>query len=236
MNNLIKDNWDNNNINDFYNELLLYKNDDKVDWVRNVINTKCDLLAVPSPILRSITKSVYKGNYLSFLDLLPNKNHEALTIDAYLISNIKDFKTQTKYINKLKKYIDNWAVVDSIKYSIKNNEDEYIKYAQSLLQSKEPFTRRIGVRILFSYVNINKYYETIFDALDSLSNETHYYVNMAAAWLLCEMFISSSTDTYNYLKKHKTNKFIINKGISKCRDSYRVSKEDKEKLLMFKIK
>jgi hypothetical protein len=37
-------------------------------------------------------------------------------------------------------------------------------------------------------------------------------------------------------KNHKLNKFTINKGISKCRDSYRVSVEDKEMLLKYKIK
>ena len=38
------------------------------------------------------------------------------------------------------------------------------------------------------------------------------------------------------VKTHKLNKFTINKGISKCRDSYRVSKEDKELLLKYKVK
>ena len=39
---------------------------------------------------------------------------------------------------------------------------------------------------------------------------------------------------YKYLNKNKLNKFTINKAISKCRDSYRVTKEDKEMLLQYK--
>jgi len=38
------------------------------------------------------------------------------------------------------------------------------------------------------------------------------------------------------LKHHKLNKFTINKAISKCRDSYRVSNDDKEKLKEYRIK
>ena len=40
--------------------------------------------------------------------------------------------------------------------------------------------------------------------------------------------------TLKYLENHKLNKFTINKAISKCRESYRVSKEDKELLLKYK--
>ena len=39
-----------------------------------------------------------------------------------------------------------------------------------------------------------------------------------------------------YLENHNLNTFTINKAISKCRDSYRVSKEDKEVLLKYKKK
>ena len=98
------------------------------------------------------------------------------------------------------------------------------------------FIRRIGVRILFSFVKIEKYHNVIFDTLDSLKSEEHYYVNMAAAWLLCEKFIFYPDKVFNYLKHQKSNKFIINKGISKCRDSFRVSKENKDKLLEYKVK
>ena len=57
---------------------------------------------------------------------------------------------------------------------------------------------------------------------------------MGLAWLLCEMFIKKREETINYLKNNNMNSFVINKMISKCRDSYRVSTADKEFLLSFK--
>ena len=76
----------------------------------------------------------------------------------------------------------------------------------------------------------------IFRIVDSLYNEKEYYVNMAVAWLMCEIVIKNREQAFKYLKKHNLNKFTINKTISKCRDSFRVSKEDKEELLKYRIK
>ena len=65
-------------------------------------------------------------------------------------------------------------------------------------------------------------------------DEKEYYVNMMNAWIFCECFIKQRDKTMEYLKRHKLNKFTINKGISKCRDSYRVSDIDKEMLIKYR--
>ena len=140
-----------------------------------------------------------------------------------------------KYINKLIKYIDSWSVTDTLKFSIKNHEDEYLKYAKELINSKETYARRTGVRILFSYTKLDDYIDQIFRIIDSLNDEEEYYVNMAVAWLLCELMIKQRDRTLKYLKNHNLNKFTINKMISKCRDSFRVSEEDKGFLLKYKL-
>jgi hypothetical protein len=72
--------------------------------------------------------------------------------------------------------------------------------------------------------------------IDKMYDEGHYYINMIIAWLLCESFIKNRDITLTYLKNNNLNDFVINKMISKCRDSYRVSKGDKEMLLQFKRK
>ena len=234
--NLIIDNWNNEEINSFDNYLYSLRREEKIDWTRNIVNTKMDLLAIILPDLKKMAKEIYKGNYISYLELMPHRYFESLITDAFLISLIKDYKIQIKYINKLSKYIDSWSVTDTLKFSIKNNEDEYLDYAKKLLKSKEPYTRRIGVRILFSFVNLNDYVDQIFSIIDTLKGEEEYYVNMAVAWLLCELMIKQRDKTIDYLKHHNLNKFTINKMISKCRDSYRVSNTDKEMLLKYRVK
>ena len=85
-------------------------------------------------------------------------------------------------------------------------------------------------------LNFKEFLNDIFKVLNSFKTEEHYYVNMMLAWLLSECFVKYREETFEFLKKHKLNKFVINKGISKCRDSFRVSKEDKEFLLKYKVK
>ena len=233
---LIKDNWTKDNINDFYEELLKYKHEDKIEWTKRIINTNASVLAVLSPDIKAITKRIKKGNYISFLDIMPHKYHEATIVDAYLINTIKDVNIKRKYISKLSKYIDSWSTVDALNYNIKGQEDLYLSYAKDLIKSDEPFVRRIGSRILFAFANRSDYVDKVFDILDTFNNEEHYYVNMSNAWLLCEFMINQRDKTLNYLKNNNLNKFTINKAISKCRDSCRVSKEDKELLLKYKVK
>ena len=57
---------------------------------------------------------------------------------------------------------------------------------------------------------------------------------MIIAWLLAEMFIKFREKTLNFFETGKINDFVINKAVQKCRDSFRVSKEDKKMLLKFK--
>ena len=51
---------------------------------------------------------------------------------------------------------------------------------------------------------------------------------MAESWLVCEIYVHYPKETTKFLKNNKLNKFTQNKSISKIRDSYRVTKEEKD--------
>jgi len=80
--------------------------------------------------------------------------------------------------------------------------------------------------------------EKVFKIINQLKDEKEYYVNMCTSWLICECFIKRKKDTLDFLNNNigNINDFTINKFVSKCRDSYRVSKEDKEMILNFRKK
>ena len=59
---------------------------------------------------------------------------------------------------------------------------------------------------------------------------------MAESWLICELYIYYPQETTNFLKTNNLNKFTQNKSISKIRESYRVSKENKDYLTTLKRK
>ena len=53
---------------------------------------------------------------------------------------------------------------------------------------------------------------------------------MASAWLLCECLIFHTQRVLEFLQTGKLNDFVVNKTISKARDSFRISDDFKEKL------
>ena len=54
-----------------------------------------------------------------------------------------------------------------------------------------------------------------------------YYNDMAIAWLISVAFVKMRDKTLDFIKEGKLSSFTLNKAISKIRDSFRVSREDK---------
>ena len=229
---LIKPEWNKKDIKEYNNFLEKNKKEDKIEFSKRIVNTDMEVLGINNPTCKDFAKEIHKGNYISFLEQNDYKYYESTLVSAYLINYIKSSEDKEKYINNL--YIDNWATVDALTFKIKGMEEEYLRLSKKYLKSNEPFKRRVGVRILFSFTQ-TKYLQEVFNIIDKLKNEKEYYVNMAVAWLVCELFIKNREETIEYLEHHNLNNFTINKAISKCRDSYRVSVEDKEMLLKYKV-
>lgn len=230
---LIKEKWTKKDGINFNKYLYTLKNQDKIAWTKNIIRTKKPTLAIQSPVLKQITHTIKKGNYMSFLDLNLNTYHENTIINAYLISEIKDFNTMKKYLDIYSNEIDNWSSCDTLKFNIKNNTDNYYKLINEYIKSDKTFVRRIGLSICFNFID-KEHIKKVLNIIDSFKEEKQYYVNMMLSWLLCECFIKQKNITINYLKNNNLNNFVINKTIAKCRDSYRVTKEEKEMLLKYK--
>lgn len=228
---LTRKNWSKNDINTFNLYLESLKNENKIEWTKRIVNTNMKVLAIKTPILKKISNEIYKGNYIEFLSFMPLDYYENTIIIANIINKIKNNKKY--YLDIYSRKIDNWASCDVLNFNNVNKE-EYYNISLEYIKSKETFVRRIGIKILFSFVKDYNYTDKIFVILDKTYNENEYYVNMIMAWLLCELFIYQREKTLNYLKDSKLNSFVINKAISKCRDSYRINNEDKQLLLNYK--
>ena len=231
---LNKDNWEIKDGIEFNNYLISKINSEKITWTKSIINTNMEVLAIKTPELKSIAKEISKGNYLSFLDLNLNNYYENTIINGCLITKIKDFDLMRKYLNVYFENCDNWATCDLLSFNVKNNEDNYFKLSKEYLKSPKPFVRRGALSILFKLIKYDEYIDSILNIINSLYDEKEYYVNMINAWLLCECFIKRREKTLDLIKNNHINKFTINKAISKCHDSYRVSLGDKEMLKKYR--
>ncbi len=61
-------------------------------------------------------------------------------------------------------------------------------------------------------------------------------MKMAVAWAISVCYVKFSEKTEEFLRKNTLDDFTHNKAIQKIRESYRVSKEDKERLNQWKRK
>ena len=192
--------------------------------------TKYELIGIRIPNLRQIAKNITKGDYQSFLEHSQDKYFEEVLIEGLVIASIKDEEVFIDYFNQYIKKIDNWAINDVFCNSIVLFKDEkYFDLCLKLALSDSEFISRVGlISILSHYVNDNNI-NSIFYILDHLNSDA-YYTKMAAAWLLCDCYIKHPIKTNEYLKISKLNNWTYNKAIQKMKESYRVSKEDKEYL------
>lgn len=232
---LVKNHWCKQDIIELKKYLESLGNPDKVKWTQNINCTGLECLAIPMPKLKAISKDICKGNFISFLNFNTYDTFELVVISGYILNTITDFDLLKEYLLKYKNFVECWATCDILKFQTKYFEQSLFELAMEFCHSKETFTRRIGLKILFSYTQNEKYIDKIYQTLNCFTDEKEYYVNMIVAWLFCEMFIKNRDRTYDFLKTHKLNKFSINKGISKCRDSFRVSKADKDNLLNYRL-
>lgn len=225
--------WNKENHNEFVKYLMSLQDVKYKDFHSSlVLNSKYEMIGVRVPIMRDIAKRIAKSNIEEFLEHAQDKYYEEVMIQGLVISHIKEeelfYKYFIKYINK----IDNWAICDSFCSSIKivrKYKEKYFKKAIEMALKKEEFLSRVGLVMILNHFISKDNLNDILDILNKIQSDK-FYINMAEAWLVCEMYIKYPKEIKEFLKENRLNKFTQNKAISKIHDSYRVSKEEKELL------
>ncbi len=231
---LVRDSWSQKDGEEFKKYLATFsKGEEKGAWEKRIVNTALPCIAVDSKIVKDISKQIAKGNFIDFLNLKLRDNFTLVSINGLLICKIPDFKEMKVWLDEFALECDNWASCDTLKLPTKKDRPLFFSWAKEYIARKQPFVQRVGIRILFDYID-DEHIDEIFKLLESLSSSEHYYVNMACAWLLAESFTKRREKTLKFLENNKLNNFVINKAVQKCRDSFRISKEDKDMLLKFK--
>ena len=222
--------WSKESYQEFINYLKTIKDVNYQQFQKKIINTKYEILGVRLPVIRKIVKEI--TNPKDFLKFCQNKYYEEVLIKGLVIASLKDFEP---YLESYLLEIDNWAICDSFCNSLKIKDlDEFLLKIKNYLNSKHEYTVRVGLVLLLNNYVSEKYLKTIFSLTDKI-NRDEYYINMAISWLIAECFIKYPNLTLPYIKNNHLKAFTQNKTISKIRDSYRVKKEVKEKLLQYRF-
>lgn len=230
--------WTKETYQQYIEYLISIKEDKYKEFHSKLCFTKYEILGIRLPIIRKIVKQISKTNYEDFLNLTKSTYYEEVMIEGLVISTIKDELLFDKYFNKYIHKIDNWGICDSFCNSIdivKQNPNKYFNLCKELSLYKEEFISRVGLITILNYFIKEEYLQDIFNILDNITSDK-YYINMAQAWLVCELYIYYPQETEKYLKNNKLNNFTHNKSISKIRESYRISQKTKDYLNTLKRK
>lgn len=230
--------WDKESYKEFINYLISLQ-DLKYREFNNslILNSKYEMIGIRLPIMRNIAKEIAKYTDVEdFLNISENNYYEEIMIQGFVISYIKDEKIFNDYFKEHIKKIDNWSLCDSFCSSIKiveKFEDKYFKEAVKLSLCEDEFISRTGLVIILNHFVSKENLDEIYDMLNKIESDL-FYINMAEAWLICELYIKFPNDTTKFIKNNKLNKFTQNKSISKINDSFRVSKEKKDELKKYR--
>ena len=200
-----------------------------------------NMLGISIPKLRVVAKELIKecDDIESYFSLVGDKYYEELMLKGIVIGNVKCvWNKKLEYIEDFVPKIYDWAVCDTFCSSIKPPKSELASFRQFIepyLNSDKEFEIRFAVVILLQKYITDEYINSTLKALESVKKNDKYYVKMAVAWALSFCYIKFPEPTAKLFSECKLDKWVQNKAIQKCRESLRVTKEQKDELLKFKI-
>ena len=223
----------NQDYNKFIEYLFSLKDDEYKKFNQKIVKTD-NIIGIRLPILKNIAKIIAKNEYLSFIKNNKHQYSEEIMLHGLVITYLKiDFNESIKLFDEYIKYIDSWATCDSVVMNYKivsKNLDICLIKIKEYLKSDKPFIKRVGIVLLFYYLN-DDYIDEVLKLINSIKSED-YYVKMANAWLISICLVKYYDKTVKFLKSCQLDDWTYNKALKKAIESYRI--KDKEILRKMK--
>ncbi|MBR2576626.1 MAG: DNA alkylation repair protein [Firmicutes bacterium] len=188
------------------------------------------IYGVRIPILRRMAKRIAIADWQGFLALAKDDSYEEILLQGMVLGYAKmsleeTFERTAAFLPK----VDNWAICDTFCSGLKRvRQDLYETWAFLMRYENSPleFERRFVVVMLMDYFLEGKYLDQALDVIVNIRKE-EYYVSMAAAWALATAFLKDREGVLRILEEEQLDQETHNRTIRKCRESYRISDEDK---------
>ncbi len=176
------------------------------------------IIGVRTPELRSMAKRLSKNEDIRvFLDDLPHRYFDENQLHAFIISEIKDYETCVKEVERFLPY-----------KVFKKHKEDLLKKIKTWMSSSEPYSIRFGIEMLMSHY-LEEDFDIEYPDMVATVRSDEYYVNMMIAWY----FATALAKQYD---KKKLDVWTHNKAIQKAVESNRISPEQKDYLKTLKIK
>lgn len=200
------------------------------------------VIGVRVPDLKRLAKTLAKNDAISYLDAAAEKLttdalHEELQLQGLVIGYAKmDPEERVRYLDEFVPKIQSWAVCDTCVMNMKFMEKDrsfWYSYIREYEESREEYELRFLIVSLLAHFITEDYIDDILALFDRIRHDG-YYVKMAVAWAVSVCYVKFPETTRAFLQENSMDDFTQNKSIQKIRESYRVSKEEKDALRSLK--
>lgn len=191
------------------------------------------------PQMRQVAKALLRQDPVGFLEHFQPNCYEETQLRGLVIGGMKlPWEEKRPLVGDFLPRIDNWAVCDTFCGSLKPRSPQDVplmwEFLKPLYASDEEYKARFAAVMQLSHFVDAAHLE---DGLGLLGQVRHpgYYAKMAVAWALSIWFVKFPQETESLLAQRAFEPWVQNKAIQKVRESRRVSKEDKDRLLSYKL-
>ena len=233
-------------MNRIQQQLLELKDDSYKEFHEKLIPTveKAKIIGVRTPVLRKYAKELLKQaktdenvkeEITQFMEQLPHIYYEENNLHGLLIEGIKEYEECVQKLDSFLPYVDNWAVCDIFSPKVfRKNRDRLIDKIKEWAASEHPYTCRFGMEMLMTHF-LDEDFRVEYLEVPAAVHSEEYYVNMMIAWFYATALAKQWDVAVGYIEKKCLDPWTHNKTIQKARESYRITREQKEYLKTLKV-
>lgn len=194
------------------------------DFIAKLVPTidKDTIIGVRMGDLRRLAREIRKEANLDIFNEAKFYYREENLLYALCIFKMSEsFDKAMDALDEFLPHIDSWEVTDLVAGEILIDEahiDKAFQKALSYVHSSDEYTIRLGLVIMNKKFNDKAHIDKIIDAIKNITLNT-YYVNMAAAWLLCELYFTNKAKVDEFLSSEAINEEIKKMTRQKIRES-----------------
>ena len=212
------------------------------DFNRNIVPGEERMIGVRLPALRKLARETAKSSGREYLDeaaeaMGPDSLHEEIMLYGIVLGYTKMEKEErAERLDRFVPLIRTWAICDTCVtgYKFMEKEPDYwFDYLKRYETSDKEFDLRFMIISMLSHFIDDRHIDEVLRLCGSIRNDG-YYTKMGVAWTVSVCYVKYPEKTRKLLESGVMDEFTHNKSIQKIRESYRVSREEKEELKKLK--
>lgn len=190
-------------------------------------DSKLPFVGISTKKLRLIAKEVKEEVYINWTE-------DVILNNIILTTSKLPFALKKASLERLLPYYSSWIMTDSLACNLKLKKDELDEaygYVKELTQRDGEYIKRTGVVLMLSNYLKPEYIDNVLLHFNKMAKDQESFtLQMALAWAFCTAMIKDTEKTFKAL--YGIDKRILKLTAQKCRDSRRLSAEEKNRITL----